>query len=56
MTSQRCPGHEPFRKPERPFETNCPFCGTAMEIWQDERERKCPRCGAVVRKADVAAK
>lgn len=43
----KCPG------PERalsaaPEEFICPDCETPVEIWSDEKKRKCPECGSIV--------
>lgn len=44
---QKCPG------PERsmaaiPETYPCPACGTEVEIWSDERKRRCPECNRIV--------
>ncbi len=46
----RCPGQDQrFWKPGDIFELKCPGCGTPLEFWKDEPDRKCRSCGKKVR-------
>lgn len=42
-----CPGSRAIREPE-PDDFPCPECGTLVEIWSDEKSRRCPSCGGKV--------
>jgi hypothetical protein len=44
---QGCPGADRFKKPV-PEEMACYFCGEELEIWSDEFEVKCTKCGKTV--------
>jgi predicted RNA-binding Zn-ribbon protein involved in translation (DUF1610 family) len=35
-----------------PMETICRQCGIAVEMWSDETEVKCEKCGALVIQGD----
>jgi DNA-directed RNA polymerase subunit RPC12/RpoP len=39
-----CPGSALIKSPT-PEDITCPFCGTKVEIWTDERKTKCLNCG-----------
>jgi predicted RNA-binding Zn-ribbon protein involved in translation (DUF1610 family) len=39
-----CPGSQKFKKPH-PEEIKCHFCGESVEIWTDEFDTNCPKCG-----------
>ena len=40
----QCPGSGPFRQPEPEF-FPCPHCGEQVEVWTDELQSPCPKCG-----------
>jgi anaerobic ribonucleoside-triphosphate reductase len=42
-----CPGSSKFKRPN-PESTVCPCCGEEVEIWADEDQARCLRCGKVV--------
>ncbi len=42
-----CPGSQEIRSPY-PEDVKCFFCGERIEIWSDETETKCPKCGNTV--------
>lgn len=42
-----CPGAQRFRQPQ-PEYIKCPSCGEEAEIWTDETEAVCPKCGKKV--------
>ena len=42
-----CPGSQNLKQP-RPEIFRCPFCGEELEIWTDETETKCTKCGRKV--------
>lgn len=42
-----CPGSQHFKQPH-PELASCPFCNEEVEIWTDEFETKCPKCGRKV--------
>jgi uncharacterized Zn finger protein len=43
-----CPGGE-RGEPLRPEYIPCPVCGEEVEIWSDEPQGECERCGALVK-------
>ncbi len=43
----KCPGAKAFRQPTPEF-LPCPNCHNEVEIWTDEAEAKCDRCGTMV--------
>jgi len=46
MTINRCPGMDRrFWRIEDIFETPCPHCGAAIEMWKDDPQRTCGSCG-----------
>jgi len=44
-----CPGSQKFKQPQ-PENIKCPFCGGEVEIWSDEFQAPCPKCGKTVSK------
>lgn len=42
-----CPGARRFKQPSPEF-IPCPACHAEVEIWTDELEVKCHRCGGLV--------
>ncbi len=46
-----CPGSQKFKNPQ-PESLNCPRCGDEVEIWTDEAEVRCLKCGALVTRKD----
>ncbi len=42
-----CPGAQKFKKPQ-PEELQCPFCAGEVEVWTDEFQAACPKCGKMV--------
>lgn len=42
-----CPGINKFVRPTPEYLT-CPKCFTHVEIWSDEEEARCHKCGAMV--------
>jgi Zn finger protein HypA/HybF involved in hydrogenase expression len=36
-----------------PGEATCSQCGHAEEIWSDEKETKCSKCGSMIRNEGV---
>jgi len=44
-----CPGSGKFKQPE-PREARCPLCGEEAEVWTDEAEVVCRKCGGRVKK------
>jgi len=42
-----CPGARRVKHPE-PENKKCPSCGEAVEIWTDEVQARCPKCGTMV--------
>ena len=46
-----CPGSQKFKQPQ-PECLKCPFCGEEVEIWTDEVEVRCQKCGKVVARKD----
>ena len=47
MSIFKCPGSEEIRSPH-PEIVPCPWCGAEVELWSDEAETDCPRCGKPV--------
>lgn len=47
-----CPGLSQFMRPMPSF-FKCPNCHGDVEIWSDEEEASCPKCGALVSKGRV---
>lgn len=45
-----CPGSRLFKQPE-PQEVRCHSCGEEAEVWTDETETTCRKCGGKVKKA-----
>jgi Zn finger protein HypA/HybF involved in hydrogenase expression len=43
----KCPGAKAFTQPKPEF-IPCPSCHSEVEIWTDEAEAKCDRCGNMV--------
>ena len=51
MSFKRCPGSMAFAQPRIEI-VRCPHCGDDAEVWTDEAEGKCRKCGqAVIRTA-----
>jgi len=48
----KCPGPE-RTAPPKPEIFLCSNCGAEVEIWTDEKRRKCPKCGEVVEKENA---
>ncbi len=42
-----CPGSDKLKSP-KPEAIKCGFCGEELEIWTDEVETKCAKCGNTV--------
>ena len=42
-----CPGISQFMRPT-PSYFKCPKCQGDVEIWSDEEETPCPKCGTVI--------
>jgi len=42
-----CPGSQKFKKPQ-PENIKCHYCGEEVEIWTDEAEAKCTKCGRTI--------
>lgn len=42
-----CPGSIEIRNPF-PEEIECVFCGNSLEIWSDETETVCDKCGKTI--------
>jgi hypothetical protein len=42
-----CPGSQKFKHP-KPEMLICPYCSEEVELWTDESEAKCQKCGKVV--------
>ena len=47
MGFKRCPGSTAFSQPKIEL-VRCPHCGDDAEVWSDEAEGKCARCGKPV--------
>ena len=47
MTLRRCPGSLAFAQPKIEL-VRCPHCGDDAEVWTDEAEGKCAKCGRTV--------
>jgi predicted RNA-binding Zn-ribbon protein involved in translation (DUF1610 family) len=39
--------------PSHAGELLLPNCGTEVEIWTDEKKRKCPQCGETIKKEEA---
>ncbi len=46
MLKDSCPGSNDIKQP-KPEDIACRKCGTAVEMWSDETEAKCEKCGQV---------
>jgi hypothetical protein len=44
MLKNSCPGSREIKQP-KPEELICHKCGVPVEIWSDETEARCKRCG-----------
>ena len=44
MFKNECPGSKDIKQP-RPEDIKCRFCGSDVEIWTDESETNCKKCG-----------
>lgn len=44
MFKSECPGSKDIKEP-KPEDIKCRHCGSDMEIWSDESEAKCKKCG-----------
>ncbi|HAM50922.1 MAG TPA: hypothetical protein DCP92_09630 [Nitrospiraceae bacterium] len=53
MLKEGCPGSKEIRNPF-PEELACFWCGTSNEIWSDETETVCKKCGKTISR-DMAA-
>jgi len=55
MVFKKCPGQDLSQKKIEDVVCNlpCPFCGTDVEFFFDDRARKCPSCGTLVSKGDI---
>ena len=47
MAFKRCPGSTAFAQPKIEI-VRCPHCGGDTEVWSDEAEGVCPKCGQTV--------
>ena len=47
MSFKRCPGSMAFAQPKIEL-VRCPHCGDDAEVWTDEAEGKCRKCGKPV--------
>ena len=47
MSFKRCPGSMAFAQPKIEL-VRCPHCGDDAEVWTDEAEGKCRKCGRAV--------
>ena len=47
MSLKRCPGSMAFSQPKIEL-VRCPHCGDTAEVWSDEAEGKCAKCGHAV--------
>lgn len=47
MSFRRCPGSLSFTQPRIEL-VRCPHCGEDAEVWSDEAEGKCAKCGKTV--------
>lgn len=47
MSLKRCPGSMAFSQPKIEL-VRCPNCGDTAEVWSDEAEGKCIKCGHAV--------
>ncbi|MBI5027040.1 MAG: hypothetical protein HZC12_10015 [Nitrospirae bacterium] len=46
MFKETCPGSKEIKKP-KPEDIRCRYCGNKLEIWTDEVEVKCKKCGKI---------
>lgn len=46
MLKNSCPGSAEIKQP-KPEDLICHKCGALVEIWSDETEVKCARCGKI---------
>ena len=55
MVFKKCPGQDLSQKKIEEVVCNlsCPFCGTDVEFFFDDRARKCSSCGTMVSKSDI---
>jgi len=53
MVEDKCPG---LHATPIAYYTNCPKCGTEVEIWSNEQSTKCPKCGTIVQREKVPPK
>jgi DNA-directed RNA polymerase subunit RPC12/RpoP len=44
MFKNECPGSQDIKQP-KPEEIKCRNCGSDVEIWTDESETTCKKCG-----------
>lgn len=44
MFKNSCPGSKEIKQP-KPEELFCRSCGASIEIWSDETETRCKKCG-----------
>lgn len=51
--TKACPGLTKFVRPI-PEYIACPNCGNEVEIWSDENEAECDKCGAIVSRKVVS--
>ncbi|MEI7436803.1 MAG: hypothetical protein WCL16_08370 [bacterium] len=47
MSFKKCPGSMAFSQPKIEL-VRCPSCGDTAEVWTDEADGKCIKCGATV--------
>jgi len=47
MSFKRCPGSMSFTQPKIEL-VRCPNCGDDAEVWSDEADGKCAKCGHTV--------
>lgn len=47
MSFKRCPGSMSFTQPKIEL-VRCPHCGDTAEVWSDEADGKCVKCGHTV--------
>ena len=46
MFKNECPGSKDIKQP-KPEDIKCRSCGADVEIWSDETETKCKKCGKI---------
>lgn len=55
MSNTMCPGQDTrFWQPGDIFEVKCGACGTELEFFKDEGQRRCTKCGTRVRNPKLA--